>query len=117
MPRSYSPRRALALSLALLLAAWANLDLTAFHGLRGADSLALAAPSAPQLASSSAAPAARATHDANHLCAFASVAHTAHAAALSAEPAPLVGTERLPLDSHSARPIPGRTASGLAPPA
>lgn len=117
MASTFSPRRALALSLALIVAAWANLDLAAFHGGRGGDVARFAAPRAAQLASSQAAPSTRTSHDASHLCAFASVAHTAHGAAFAAEDAPLETSERSALAAIPARPIPGRTASGLAPPA
>lgn len=117
MLRTLSPRRFLAFSLTLLVAAWTNLDLAAFHARRSGDAATFAAPRAAQVASAQAAPSARTAHDASHLCAFAAVAHTTHTAALVATPAPLVASERLALLALPARPIPGRTASGLAPPA
>lgn len=114
--RTFSLRRGLALSLAAVLAAWANLDLLAFHGLRAAGGASIVAPHAAGILATGDAAAPRVGHEASHQCAFTSVAHTTQTAPLGSQVAPLVTTERTAFDLVLPRLVPGRTASGLAPP-
>ncbi|MBK7976099.1 MAG: hypothetical protein IPK07_23435 [Deltaproteobacteria bacterium] len=97
-----------ACALALLLTLWASIDVAAFHVRRGIDR-------SPRTGGGTSA--ALSAHEPTHVCAFAAVANAAHMAPLAVEDAPLVRAERAALALASPRPIPGRTASGLAPPA
>lgn len=115
--RSFSHRRSLALALALVLGAWANLDLAAFHGQRTVAGVSVVAPHSAQLADDGLQTAARAGHETSHQCAFASVAHGAHTTSFQPQPRAAESSTRAVSALALPRPIPGRTASGLAPPA
>ncbi len=116
-PRSFSPRRSLALALALVLGAWANLDLAAFHGQRAVAGVSVGVPWAAQLADGGLQTAARSSHATSHQCVFSSVAHGTHTASFQPERGAAEASSRAASALALPRRIPGRTASGLAPPA
>lgn len=95
-------------ALALVFALWASTDLAAFHIRRNLP---------PAAQGTNRAPTSIVAHDASHLCALALPAHVAHGLPLTPNAAPLVADEPVAATIDQPRPVPGRTASGLAPPA
>ncbi len=103
--------------LAALLAAWTNADLLAFHhGLGVEDGV-----SAPRRATGVEAPTPNSTpaehSHAAHNCALAAAAHASHAAPAVAGLVTSIREDVPPYLSVALSLIPGRTASGLSPPA
>lgn len=95
-------------ALALVLALWASTDLAAFHIRRDLPG---------EARSTDRAPTSIVAHDASHICALALLAHVAQGVPLASNAAPLVAGEPVAAAIDQPRPVPGRTASGLAPPA